>query len=92
MFITASLIFAVYACTSAAVVHYPPNASATNNLTFALTGTGAPGIYTSSDTPNEEYGMYNWCNMPHVRPREYKWVLLQLLCVVIKILIRLLDL
>ena len=83
MFIAASLIFAVYACTSAAVVHYPPNASTTNNLTFALTGTGAPGIYTSSDTPNEEYGMYNWCNMPHVRPREYKWVLLLQLYVVI---------
>ncbi|CAK5279449.1 unnamed protein product [Mycena citricolor] len=56
----------------AAVVHYPPIQSNINNLTFVLTGTGAPGIYNSSTTPDALYGEYNWCNMPHVRPREYK--------------------
>ncbi|KAG6890056.1 hypothetical protein C0995_012514 [Termitomyces sp. Mi166 len=54
------------------VVHYPPQSSNINNLTFVLNGSGAPGIFNSSTTPNELYGEYNWCNMPHVRTREYK--------------------
>ena len=53
-------------------VHYAPASSNINNLTFALTGSGAPGIFNSSETPESEYGIYNWCNMPHVRLREYK--------------------
>ncbi|KAK2459977.1 hypothetical protein APHAL10511_007983 [Amanita phalloides] len=56
----------------AVVVHYPPNQTQLNNYTFALNGTGAPGIYNSSETPDNEYGIYNQCNMPHVRKREYK--------------------
>ncbi|GLB40973.1 putative phosphoglycerate mutase-like protein [Lyophyllum shimeji] len=58
--------------TAAAVVHYPPTASKINNFTFALHGSGSPGIYSSSTTPDNQYGEYNWCNMPHVRNREYK--------------------
>lgn len=54
------------------VVHYPPSSTNINNLTFALHGTGPPGIFDSSTTPDKEYGIYNWCNMPHVRTREYK--------------------
>lgn len=51
---------------------YPPAASAVTNLTAVLNGTGAFGfIFNSSHTPNAEYGSYNWCNMPHVRRREY---------------------
>ncbi|KAF9450832.1 histidine phosphatase [Macrolepiota fuliginosa MF-IS2] len=57
---------------SAAVVHFPPSSTNINNLTFALSGTGPPGIFNSSVTPNKEYGTYNWCNMPHVRTKEYK--------------------
>ncbi|KAG5645660.1 hypothetical protein DXG03_005497 [Asterophora parasitica] len=57
---------------AAEVVHYPPTSSNINNLTFALNGSGAPGIYSSSKTPDKQYGQYNWCNMPHVRTREYK--------------------
>ncbi|EEB95516.1 hypothetical protein MPER_05501, partial [Moniliophthora perniciosa FA553] len=53
-------------------VHYPPSASDINNLTFVINGHGAPGIFNSSTTPDEIYGIYNWCNMPHVRKREYK--------------------
>ncbi|KXN85635.1 Lysophosphatidic acid phosphatase type 6 [Leucoagaricus sp. SymC.cos] len=56
----------------ATVVHYPPASTNINNLTFALHGTGRPGIFNSSVTPNREYGIYNWCNMPHVRSMEYK--------------------
>jgi hypothetical protein len=59
---------------SAQVVHYPPTSSNLNNLTFVLNGSGAPGIFNSSVTPEEEYGIYNWCNMPHVRTQEYKCV------------------
>lgn len=60
------------AAATANPIHYPPKSSNINNLTFALNGPGAPGIYNSSNTPDSEYGSYNWCNMPHVRPREYK--------------------
>ncbi|KAG6853272.1 hypothetical protein C0991_005543 [Blastosporella zonata] len=70
-----SLVFLLSATETAAtvnVVHYPPNATNINNLAFALNGSGAPGIYTSSVTPTKVYGEYNWCNMPHVRTREYK--------------------
>ncbi|KAL0578188.1 hypothetical protein V5O48_003819 [Marasmius crinis-equi] len=52
--------------------HFPPSSSNLNNLSFVINGTGAPGIFNSSNTPNEIYGIYNWCNMPHVRKREYK--------------------
>ena len=37
-----------------------------------INGTGTGGfIFNSSFTPEGEYGEYNWCNMPHVRRREY---------------------
>lgn len=29
------------------------------NLSWALNGTGPPGIYNSSHTPDAEYGTYN---------------------------------
>lgn len=52
---------------------YAPNASAINDLSQAINGSGAYGfIYNSSTTPAGEYGVYNWCNMPHVRATEYK--------------------
>lgn len=57
-----------------ALEHFPPQDSNINNLTYVLSASGAPGIYDSSITPDLEYGTYNWCNMPHVRAREYKWV------------------
>lgn len=61
---------------TAAVIHYPPTASNINNLTFVLSGSGSPGIFDSSSTPDKQYGEYNWCNMPHVRTREYKSVII----------------
>lgn len=43
-----------------------------NNLTKVLDGEGVYGfIYDTSDTPDDDYGAYNWCNMPHVRRTEY---------------------
>jgi acid phosphatase len=70
----ATVMAPFFTLATATVVHYPPETSSINNLTFALNGTGAPGIYDSSTTPDKIYGTYNWCNMPHVREREYKYV------------------
>ncbi|KAL1717692.1 histidine phosphatase superfamily [Schizophyllum commune] len=53
----------------ASLAHYPPNATEINDLDFVLNGSGAPGVYNSSQSP--DYGVYNWCNMPHVRAAEY---------------------
>lgn len=51
---------------------YPPKQTQINNLTAVIEGEGVYGyIYNSSDTPDDLYGVYNWCNMPHVRKREY---------------------
>lgn len=52
---------------------HAPNATAINNLTQVVDGSGVYGfIYNESYTPADEYGTYNWCNMPHVRKEEYK--------------------
>lgn len=51
---------------------YPPRETNINNLTAALDGEGVYGfIFNTSETPDERYGTYNWCNMPHVRRTEY---------------------
>ncbi|KAF5229132.1 hypothetical protein FAUST_10604 [Fusarium austroamericanum] len=52
---------------------YPPSENKVNSLKGAIDGEGTYGfIFDSSVTPNEKYGTYNWCNMPHARKREYK--------------------
>lgn len=51
---------------------HAPAETQLNNLTSALGSNGVYGfIFNSSNTPQHEYGVYNWCNMPHVRPTEY---------------------
>ncbi|KAJ6441707.1 HET domain-containingprotein [Purpureocillium lavendulum] len=51
---------------------HAPKQTSLNNLTAVLGGSGVYGfIYNSSVTPDERYGTYNWCNMPHVRRTEY---------------------
>lgn len=51
---------------------HAPNATEINNLDKVLSSDGVYGfIFDSSQTSDKEYGKYNWCNMPHVRPREY---------------------
>ena len=51
---------------------YPPNKTDVNNLSVVINGTGTGGfIFNSSFTGEGEYGEYNWCDMPHVRRREY---------------------
>lgn len=53
---------------------YAPSQTLVNNLTNVVSA-GTAGvygfIYNSSVTPDDEYGAYNWCNMPHVRKTEY---------------------
>ena len=51
---------------------YAPASTLINNLTNVVTAEGVYGfIYDTSETPDNEYGTYNWCNMPHVRKTEY---------------------
>ncbi|KAJ7168220.1 phosphoglycerate mutase-like protein [Mycena crocata] len=70
----ATLLASSMTVARAAVVYYPPAQSKINNLTVALNGSGPPnnGVFDSSTVPDNAYGVYNWCNMPHVRTREYK--------------------
>lgn len=68
------LLFCSQTLTSLALAspnYYPPKPGTSYSLTHALTGHGAPGIFDSSTTPDGDYGVYNWCNMPHARKREY---------------------
>lgn len=52
---------------------HAPNATGINNLTEVIGGAGVYGfVYNSSQTPAGQYGVYNWCNMPHVRATEYQ--------------------
>ena len=51
---------------------HPPADWDVNNLTKALNSEGVYGfIFDSSHTPDDKYGQYNYCNMPHVRQQEY---------------------
>lgn len=37
---------------------YAPDSTNINSLAFAVNGTGAPGIFNSSYTPDSQYGTY----------------------------------
>lgn len=51
---------------------YAPAKSEINDIDAVASGTGVYGfIYNTSQTPDDQYGVYNWCNMPHVRRSEY---------------------
>lgn len=53
---------------------YAPSSTYINDLANVVSNTtsGVYGfIYNSSTTPDDAYGAYNWCNMPHVRAKEY---------------------
>ncbi|KAI0171674.1 phosphoglycerate mutase-like protein [Hypoxylon sp. FL1284] len=67
-----SVLFMGTAIAQVDLAWYPPSSTSVNNLTAALTSQGVYGfIFNTSETPDGEYGMYNWCNMPHVRKSEY---------------------
>jgi acid phosphatase len=51
---------------------HAPSKGDVNDLDKALHSEGVYGfIFDSSHTPDEKYGTYNYCNMPHVRRKEY---------------------
>jgi hypothetical protein len=52
---------------------HAPNATSINNLASVVNGSGVGGfIFNGSITPaSVPYLTYNWCNMPHVRAKEY---------------------
>ena len=51
---------------------HAPSKSQVNDLDSALDSEGVYGfIFNSSETPDEVYGTYNYCNMPHARKTEY---------------------
>lgn len=72
MSLLSAFLFTFLARNVLAITHWSPHPTQINNWSWALNGSGAPGIYNSSVTPDSEYGTYNWCNMPHVRSKEYK--------------------
>lgn len=53
---------------------YPPAQTMINNLSTVLNGSGIYDfVFNSSSTPSDlPYSTYNWCNMPHVRAKEYQ--------------------
>ncbi|KAI0189874.1 histidine acid phosphatase [Astrocystis sublimbata] len=69
----AAVITALTLATAAVDLNWhPPSQTSINNLTTALHGDGIYGfIFDSSHTPDDVYGTYNWCHMPHVRKTEY---------------------
>jgi len=71
--VAASLTHHAEAASTVDLSWHAPNATGINNLTEVIGGEGVYGfIYNSSHTPASQYGVYNWCNMPHVRATEYK--------------------
>jgi len=73
--ITVALSSGFVAAQSAAVdlSWHAPKKSWINDLGRVLNGTGTNGfVFSGSQLPKGvEYGTYNWCNMPHVRAKEY---------------------
>lgn len=64
--------FAASSAQSVDLNWYPPSQTFINNLASVVGGKGVYGfVFNTSDTPAGEYGVYNWCNMPHVRKTEY---------------------
>ena len=52
---------------------YGPAATPITNLSSVLNGNGTFNfIFNTSQASISQYGTYNWCNMPHVRPEEYE--------------------
>ncbi|KAK9432676.1 histidine phosphatase superfamily [Lipomyces doorenjongii] len=72
--ILASIPLTAAAATSfGTIVHYSPTKSSIGELEAvfnATTGTNG-GYYSASVVPDDVYGAYDYCNMPHARAREY---------------------
>lgn len=53
-------------------IHYAPTDVGIGNLSTVFSSSHTNGSYNSSYVDTEDYGIYNYCNMPHVRSSEYK--------------------
>lgn len=56
------------------ITHYPPVNNSFNSIdaVFAASSGTNGGYYNLSTVADIDYGAYNYCNMPHVRAREYE--------------------
>lgn len=66
-----AVVVGALGASQASATHYPPGKRGQQrttltaasdswfNITWAVNGTGAPGIYSSSITPDKSYGQYN---------------------------------
>ncbi|KAK9377825.1 histidine phosphatase superfamily [Lipomyces chichibuensis] len=72
--ILASISLTAAAATSfGSIVHYSPTNTSIGDLEAVFnpaTGTNG-GYYSGSFVPDDDYGAYDYCNMPHTRAREY---------------------
>lgn len=68
------LPFASLALAARVPEHFPPVSNSITNLTLVFDDDNETngGIYNSSYVSLEDYGVYNFCNMPHVRKLEYQ--------------------
>ena len=72
VFTASSLLFQPGSTRKPNLGWHPPVQTSVNNLTHVLGDSGVYGfIYDTSETPDDRYGTYNWCNMPHARKTEY---------------------
>ncbi|KAK9465795.1 histidine phosphatase superfamily [Lipomyces arxii] len=65
---------AAVAVSTESITHYSPANVSIGNLRDVLdpsTRTNG-GFYNTSTVPNDQYGAYDYCNMPHVRAQEYQ--------------------
>lgn len=68
----ATAAFVYFSSSVSAQSWHAPAEWEVNDLDKALNSEGTYGfIFNSSKTPDSKYGTYNYCNMPHVRSREY---------------------
>ncbi|KJE05011.1 acid phosphatase [Cryptococcus gattii NT-10] len=55
------------------LIHYPPAKTSNTQLDQVLNGSGAPGIYSTSTTPDSRYGEYNCQKQEYKVPsKEYE--------------------
>lgn len=69
---TATAAIVYFASSGSGQKWHAPAEWEVNDLDKALNSEGTYGfIFNSSKTPDSKYGVYNYCNMPHVRSKEY---------------------
>lgn len=67
------LVLFFTSASATSVTHNPPIANQYSNLSAVFDNSSLTnnGVYNGSYVADSEYGVYNFCNMPHVRASEY---------------------